>query len=95
MEIDFDGVDEVVIKREKAKARKLRKSSWWQNKIQAGICYYCGENVGSGELTMDHVLPLVRGGQSIKSNLVPACKQCNTSKKDALAFDWTPEGASR
>ena len=91
MKIDFDGVDEAVIKREKAKARKLRKSLWWQQKIQAGICCYCRQNVGSGQLTMDHILPLIRGGQSIKSNLVPACKQCNSDKKDSLVFDWIPE----
>jgi len=88
MEIDFDGVDEAVIKREKAKARKLRKSSWWRKKISSGICYYCGKEVGPKALTMDHVVPLVRGGLSAKSNLVPACKECNTDKKDALPFDW-------
>ena len=93
MEIDFDGVDEAVIKREKAKARKLRKSSWWRKKISSGICYYCGKEVGPKALTMDHVLPLVHGGLSIKSNLVPACKECNTSKKDAMPFDWEAEQA--
>jgi 5-methylcytosine-specific restriction protein A len=30
---------------------------------------------------MDHVIPLARGGESIKNNVVPACKDCNNSKK--------------
>ena len=27
---------------EKAKARKLRQSQWWKQKIESGICHYCG-----------------------------------------------------
>ena len=30
---------------------------------------------------MDHLVPLARGGQSVKNNLVPACKECNAKKK--------------
>ena len=30
---------------------------------------------------MDHILPVVRGGKSVKSNCVPCCKTCNTDKK--------------
>ena len=35
---------------------------------------------------MDHVVPLVRGGRSTKGNVVPACKECNTTKKYKLAW---------
>jgi len=37
---------------------------------------------------MDHLVPLSRGGRSVKGNLVPACKDCNTKKKQSLAFEW-------
>jgi len=31
-------------------------------------------------MTMDHILPLGRGGRSTKGNIVTACKSCNTAK---------------
>lgn len=73
--------DEKHIAREKEKARQLRASSWWKNLIAAGKCHYCGKTFSPGELTMDHVLPLSRGGKSTKGNIVPCCKDCNNDKK--------------
>ena len=81
---DFDGMDEQAIRRERQKARQLRRTRWWQQKCSSGVCHYCGRTVGVKNLTMDHVLPLARGGRSTKSNLVPACKQCNNRKKASL-----------
>jgi 5-methylcytosine-specific restriction endonuclease McrA len=76
------------IKKEKEKARALRKTRWWQRKISAGRCYYCGAIVAPGELTMDHIVPLARGGRSTKNNIVPACKDCNSKKKYWLPIEW-------
>jgi len=76
------------IKREKAKARKLRKTKWWRKKIAKGICYYCGRKVPPQELTMDHKIPLSRGGTSDRFNIVPACKECNNKKKYLLPWEW-------
>jgi 5-methylcytosine-specific restriction protein A len=84
----FDGIDEAEIRREKDKARKLRRTRWWQQKIGAGICYYCGKHCKPGELTMDHIVPLARGGRSTKDNLVACCKECNTRKKTMLPLEW-------
>ena len=86
--MDFDGVDEAAIKREKAKARTLRKSRWWQNKISRGECYYCSSKCAPQALTMDHIVPIARGGKSVKGNLVPSCKECNTKKKILLPLEW-------
>ena len=69
------------IAKEKAKARGLRKTQWWRDKLNQGICYYCNKKCNSGELTMDHVVPMVRGGKSIKGNIVSCCKECNNEKK--------------
>ncbi len=77
----FIAVDETFIKKEREKARELKKTKWWQNKLQIGKCYYCEKQFSKAELTMDHVVPLIRGGKSIKNNLVPACKKCNFDKK--------------
>jgi 5-methylcytosine-specific restriction endonuclease McrA len=83
-------VSEDDIRRERAKARELRRSPWWKRRIASGRCHYCGKSVPPGQLTMDHLVPLIRGGRSTKGNLVPACKECNTNKKHHLAFEWTP-----
>ena len=37
---------------------------------------------------MDHRIPLAQGGRSEKSNLVPACKECNHKKKYLLPWEW-------
>jgi 5-methylcytosine-specific restriction protein A len=68
-------------KREREKARNLRASPWWKQKISEGVCHYCEQKFKSTELTMDHLVPIARGGESTKANLVPACKECNAKKK--------------
>ena len=82
------GSSEENIRRERAKARELRKTRWWQQKTAAGTCYYCGTKVAHKELTMDHLVPLARGGRSTKDNLVPSCKDCNTKKRKFLPMEW-------
>ena len=84
----FDGVDEAEIRRERDKARKLRKSRWWQQKLSACTCYYCSKSFKPKELTMDHIVPLARGGRSTKDNLVACCKECNSKKKTLLPLEW-------
>ncbi len=81
-------VTEQEIKKEKQKARDLRKSQWWSRKCAKGKCYYCGIEIPPRELTMDHVVPIIRGGKSAKNNLVPACKDCNSKKKHSLPLEW-------
>ncbi len=73
---------------EKKKARDLRHSSWWKEKIAAGTCYYCGRTCKPDELTMDHKIPLSRGGTSEKINIVAACRECNSRKKYMMPTEW-------
>ncbi len=82
-------IDEAELKRERAKARELRTSQWWKRRCAKGICHYCEKNTPPNELTMDHIVPLVRGGKSTRGNIVPACKTCNTRKKNLLPMEWT------
>lgn len=74
-------ISEKEIRREREKARELRRSQWWKGIIARGLCHYCAEKFSPEELTMDHVVPIARGGKSSKGNLVPACKACNSKKK--------------
>ena len=80
-------VDDATLRRERAKARELRASPWWKRRCSAGVCHYCGAQVGAKALTMDHLVPIVRGGKSTKGNLVPSCKVCNTARKYRLPFE--------
>jgi len=73
-------VDEAHIKKEKSKVRIAKKSRWWQQKCANGICHYCDQKFLFKELTMDHVVPLARGGFTKPGNVVPACRECNKSK---------------
>ncbi len=84
----FSFVSEEEIRRQRNKARELRQSQWWKRRRASGICHYCGQKFAPRELTMDHIVPLVRGGKSTKGNVVPACKECNTKKKHELPFAW-------
>lgn len=48
-------------------------------------CAYCGEDK---ELTMEHFIPVSKGGEYIKTNILPACINCNCSKRNKDFFDW-------
>lgn len=87
MDFYFDGADPAQIKKERAKAKDMRKTSWWQQKLSLG-CYYCGKKAPVKELTMDHIVPLARGGKSSKGNIVACCKECNNKKKSMLPLEW-------
>ncbi len=88
MSYEINIVTEEELRREKEKARSLRRTHWWNRKIQGGLCYYCHREVGREQLTMDHVVPLSRGGKSKKGNIVPACKECNNKKRSLLPIEW-------
>lgn len=84
----FTTADEEHIRREKAKARELRNSAWWKRRRSTGLCHYCGKKFKVAELTMDHLIPIVRGGRTVEGNVVPACKDCNSKKKYLLPTEW-------
>lgn len=52
---------------------------------QRGCCTYCGER---RKLTVEHVIPLSRGGRHAIGNIRLACGACNASKRDRLVTEW-------
>ena len=76
------------IKRERHRAKELRESQWWKRRLSKGICHYCKRAFSPKELTMDHIIPVSRGGKSTKGNVVPCCKECNNAKKQLLPMEW-------
>ena len=59
----------------------LTASQWRDIKVAYGHrCVYCGRKMQ--RLTMDHVIPLSKGGSHTVQNVVPACMSCNSKKGD-------------
>ena len=48
-------------------------------------CQYCGCKPRKGELSIDHVIPISRGGKTDWGNVVLACTRCNTLKGNRLS----------
>jgi 5-methylcytosine-specific restriction endonuclease McrA len=44
------------------------------------VCAYCGSNFTEAELTVEHIQPVSRGGRHEWTNVVTACRSCNTRK---------------
>ena len=55
----------------------------WRKALKAHFdctCVYCGKSYELSQLTLDHVIPRSAGGETIVSNMVPACEKCNQKK---------------
>lgn len=48
------------------------------------LCAYCGQRFPIKELSRDHVVPVSRGGRNTWTNVVTACRSCNTCKSNRL-----------
>lgn len=48
-------------------------------------CAYCG---ATGDLHIEHLVPIARGGTHVLGNILPACQRCNFSKRDKDAETW-------
>lgn len=59
---------------------------------QSGLCYYCE---AAKKLTVEHFVPLSRGGLNEPANVVMACASCNYSKGKKLPWEWKPDRFQR
>lgn len=50
-------------------------------------CAYCGREL---LLQQEHFVPLSKGGEYSKGNIIPSCKRCNSSKNASNFFEWYP-----
>jgi len=84
-----------IMSRQNAKRRARKRENGgdgvtaddWREMVDRaqGECVYCGS---SEELTIDHVVPISRGGKDDPCNVVPACSQCNYDKNAKKPEDW-------
>lgn len=64
----------------------LTSTEWLASLADAhGHCHYCDKEA---KLTLDHVIPLSKGGKHSKDNVVPACQHCNSSKGNKTVEAW-------
>lgn len=66
----------------------------WKEKKRrySNRCYYCGEKK---PLTQDHVIPLSKGGEHTWGNILPACRNCNSSKSSRTVEEFLKSARSR
>ena len=77
----------------KENRRRARKASNVVNLVTAAEtaaiiaqpCMACGAPEPS---TVEHLIPIARGGAHTIGNLVPLCISCNSSKSDMLWIEW-------
>ena len=71
-----------------APARDLTSRQWREIKAAYGNrCAYCNKRT---KLTQDHVVPISKNGSHTVSNVVPACRRCNSRKGAGPAPNYQP-----
>lgn len=55
------------------------------------ICFWCDKDIPKGQMQLDHVYPLSKGGGHTISNLVISCSVCNGRKNAKDPEVWLEE----
>lgn len=83
-------VPSVIMLREYMKAKTTVRFSRSNVYLRdSGTCQYCGTHMDRKESTLDHVLPISKGGKTSWENTVTACSPCNAAKADKT-HGWKP-----
>jgi 5-methylcytosine-specific restriction endonuclease McrA len=69
----------------RAMVRSSPETARFMSALLTEPCAYCG---ATENITVDHIVPLSRGGRHEPSNLAPACLSCNSSKCALLLEEW-------
>lgn len=65
---------------------RFTPSDWLRMQRRFGFrCAYCHKK---RPLTMDHVIPVIRGGTHSAGNIIPACGSCNSHKQGRFITEW-------
>lgn len=66
----------------------LTRAAIGQLFARAHLCPYCGVDMERSDMTLDHRVPLSRGGVHGASNVVVCCRRCNHEKRDLPYDAW-------
>ncbi|MBA3313521.1 MAG: HNH endonuclease [Planctomycetaceae bacterium] len=77
--IEVEIADQIRVLGRKRRRRQLQK--------ECPRCAYCDRDLKGGG-TLDHVIPLSRGGRTTPDNTVLACGSCNSRKGDRTPAEW-------
>ena len=74
--------------------RKVNSSTWKKLRLRilnrdGRECYWCGMDAN----TVDHIIPVAKGGTDDPENLVAACRKCNFSKQDKMPDEFVMQRA--
>lgn len=76
-------------KRAKGGYAKVTVADWERIKERFEYrCAYCHNLIGKDKVTMDHVIPLSKGGRHAVGNIVPACNRCNQHKGSLTVVEF-------
>lgn len=63
--------------------RKRRKRQQIRER-DGDCCHWCNQYLWEWEMTLDHLIPISRGGSHSNDNLVIACFTCNNSRGNSF-----------
>ena len=61
---------------------------WRKSECPTDLCYWCGVDLSTVEVHLEHIMPISLGGPAVPSNEAPACSGCNLSKNDQHPLVW-------
>lgn len=74
----------------KERSQVVERKRFWDNQKRKmlaksdGACAHCGVGLTEKTMTVEHVIPLSKGGTNDLSNTVALCKKCNVKKRNIL-----------
>jgi len=78
--------DELLYNLEAITSSEARRK--WRQSIKEEWDYQCAYCGSEENLTLDHITPRSKGGSDRVTNVLCACKECNTSKGHQMWSDW-------
>jgi len=83
----------VLMQRRRAKKQMLKSTltieqwNYCKNEFDNKCCY-CGKEK---KLTQDHFIPIDKNGEYTSNNILPSCRNCNSSKNSSSFLEWYPK----
>jgi 5-methylcytosine-specific restriction endonuclease McrA len=76
-------------------SKRLGKTARLIRERDGHACHYCGATAeqSGAHLHLDHLTPKAHGGADVASNLVLACRRCNSARQDLTLSQWARKAA--